>query len=133
MIVQPFADAEGLVADYLRGRVPDFPEEWSSVEVAEESFPDRDPGEPPRLSVRCEDAGGEYPITQTSLVRVSAWTDDRDGAKALAQLAHAALLEHAGDADVIAVRQEAAVVAGFDPEVPEPNAAFSVLVTQRPR
>lgn len=132
MIVQPFRDVEDLVADHLRERLPDFPSEWAGTPVVTESFPSREPGEEPEVTVRCEESGGNHPITQQALVRVSAWADDRDDAKTLAHLAHAALLEHAGDAAIVSVRQVDGVVAGFDPEVPEPHATFTVLVTQRP-
>ncbi|MGW5876712.1 hypothetical protein ACWFMI_09225 [Nocardiopsis terrae] len=132
MIVQPFPDVEDLVAEHLRSRVPDFPSAWAGTPVATASFPDRSPGEEPTLTVRCEESTGNYPITQQTLLRVSAWADTRDDAKALGHLAHAALLEHAGDADIVSVRQVDGVIAGFDPEVPEPHATFTVLVTQRP-
>ncbi|CAM3624688.1 hypothetical protein GCM10009799_05900 [Nocardiopsis rhodophaea] len=132
MIIQPFADVEGLVVEYLESRLPDFPTEWRSTAVRAESFSERSPGEDPRLSVRSEEVTGNYPITQNAAVRVTAWTDDRDSAKALAHLAHAALMEHVGDRDVVAVQQVDGVVAGFDPDVPEPFASFTVLVTQRP-
>lgn len=127
-----FPDVEDLVADYLRSRVPDFPAEWAGTPVFTDSLPERQAGDDPILTVRCEESGGNYPITQQSLLRVFAWADDRDDTKALAHLAHAALLEHAGDAEIVSVRQVEGVVPGFDPEVPEPHSSFAVLVTQRP-
>lgn len=132
MIVQPFLDVEDLIADHLRSRVPDFPAEWSGTPVMTESIPEWSPGDEPKLTVRCEESSGNYPITQRSLLRISAWADDRDDAKALAHLAHAVLLEHGGDAHIVSVRQADAVVAGFDPEIPETHASFTVLVVQRP-
>lgn len=132
VIIQPFSDVEGLVVEYLESRVPDFPTEWRSTVVRAESFTERASGDDPRLSVRCEEVTGNYPITQNAVVRVTSWTDGRDGAKTLAHLAHAAVMEHAGDRDVVAVQQVDGVVAGFDPDVPEPFASFTVLVTQRP-
>ncbi|MBB6173727.1 hypothetical protein HNR23_003787 [Nocardiopsis mwathae] len=132
MIIQPFADVEGLVVEYLESRVPDFPVEWRSTAVVAESFTERSAGDDPRLSVRCEEVAGNHPITQNAVVRVTSWADDRDSAKTLAHLAHAALMEHVGDRDVVAVRQVDGVIAGYDPDVPEPFASFTVLVTQRP-
>jgi hypothetical protein len=131
MIVPPFADVENLVVDHLRARLPDFPDRWSGTPVAAVSAPGWGPGEDPELTVHCESAESEPPLTQRAVVRVTSWADVRDDVKELARLAHAALLEHPGDAHVVSVRPVDGVVVDDEGDLADHRASFTVLVTQR--
>ncbi|QVJ01163.1 hypothetical protein KGD82_23695 [Nocardiopsis eucommiae] len=131
MIVPLFADAEDLVVDHLRGRLTDFPDRWSGTPVTAVSSPVREPGADPALTVHCESAESEPPLTQRATVRVTSWADARDDLKELARLAHAALLEHPGDTQVVSVRPVDGVVVDDEGDLADRRASFTVLVTQR--
>ncbi|PWV51267.1 hypothetical protein [Nocardiopsis sp. L17-MgMaSL7] len=131
MIVPLFADAEDLVVDHLRARLPDFPDRWSGTPVTAVSAPGWEPGEDPALTVHCESAESEPSFTQRAAVRVTSWADARDDVKELARLAHAALLEHPGDAEVVSVRPVDGVVVDDEGDLADHRASFTVLVTQR--
>lgn len=132
MIEPIFGDAEELVVSYIQKRAADFPLEWSATGVAADPLPEWTEGEEPKLTVRCEQVTGEYPVTQAAAVRVTSWADSHAEAKELARLAHAALLEHNGDAQIAAVQQLTGVVAGTDPQTPAATASCTALVVQRP-
>ncbi|MET9712417.1 hypothetical protein ACFW3Z_22625 [Nocardiopsis alba] len=132
MISPIFADVETLVVDYLRSRLGDFPFEWSDISVRAVSRADRGPDDDPELTVRCEESAGDPLITQRATVRVTAWAEERDDAKEIARLAHAGLIGHPGDADVLSVRQVEGVVVEEKGEHADRRASFSVLVAQRP-
>lgn len=123
-----FADVENLLVDYLAAQdwsVPAptvgivLPVDWQASTS------------PPHVAVQVDDAQEIYAwerpgaLSQTCLVRITAWAQTRDLAKRVCGSARALVMAYPATPSV-------GVIAGTDPENRAPLATCTVSITQQP-
>lgn len=123
-----FADIENLLVDYLTAQSWAAPAPTVGIVLPVDW---RQTSSPPHVAVQADDAQASYAwerpgaLSQTCLVRITAWAQTRELAKRICGIAHAMAMRYPATPTV-------GVIASTDPENRAPLATCTVSITQQP-